>query len=79
MLVKLAAIDTTLLTLLLSDHLPSGFQLVGTHTSSVERHLGAMDGAKDDIEVGVGEAEAAGVDLVEIAEDFELEFGRKGW
>lgn len=79
MLVKLTAIDTALLTLLLSDHLPSGLQLIGTHSSSVERHLGPVDGAKDDVQVGVGKTEAAGVDLVEVAENFKLEFGRKGW
>jgi hypothetical protein len=78
-LVKLAAIDTALLTLLLSNHLPSGLQLIGAHSSSVEGHLGTVDGAIDDVEVGVGEAKTAGVNLVEIAEDFKLEFSRKGW
>jgi len=59
MLVKLAAIDTTLLALLLSDQLPRGLQSIWTESSGVERHFSAVDGAIDDIEVGGAQSETA--------------------
>jgi len=38
-----------------------------------------VNSAINDIEVGSNETEAARVNLVEIAEDFELKLGREGW
>lgn len=78
-LVKLAAVDTTLLALLLSHDLPSGFESIRTNSSSVEGHLGTVNRAEDNVKVGVGKAETAGIDLIKIAEDLELELRRKGW
>lgn len=72
MLVKLAAVDTTLLALLFSYNLPSGLQPIRANSSSAERHLGSMDGAEDDIQMGMSKAEAARIDLVKMAEDLKL-------
>ena len=68
-LMKLAAVDATLLALSLSDDLPCSLKGIGTNASCVERHLCAVDSAIDEVKVGCRETEAARVDLVEIAED----------
>lgn len=72
MLVKLAAVDATLLALSLSDYLPCGLERVGTEASSVERHLGTMDSTIDYIQARRSKTETTRVDLIEVAEDFEL-------
>jgi len=52
MRMQFTSVDTTLFAFLLSDKLPSGLELVGADSAGVERHLGSMNGAVDDVEVG---------------------------
>ena len=70
MLVQFAAEHATLRTLLLAYNLPCCLELIGSNATGVQGHLGSVNGPIDDVEVGGGETEAAGVDLVKIAEDF---------
>jgi len=77
-LVKFTAVNTTLLAFSLPNNFPCGLEGVGTKAASVERYLRTVDSAINDIEVGGGETEAAGVNLIEVAEDFELKLGWDG-
>jgi hypothetical protein len=79
MLMELTAVDATLFALSLSDNLPSSFEGIGANASCVERHLCAMDGAIHQVEVGRTEAQAARVNLVEIAKYFELKLSGESW
>lgn len=74
---KFTAIDATLLAFSLSDNLPSGFERVRTNTSCVERHLCTVNSAIDHVEVGGTKTEATRVNLVKVAEYFELELSRE--
>jgi hypothetical protein len=76
-LMKLTAVNATLLAFPLSDDLPSSLERVGTNSSCVERHLCTMDSAIDDVEVGSSETKAARVNFVKVAEDFKLKLGRE--
>jgi hypothetical protein len=78
-LVKFTAENSTLLALSLSYDLPSGLEGIGTNASCVEWHFGTVDSTIDKIEVGRGETEATRVNLVEVAEYFQLELGREAW
>jgi hypothetical protein len=62
----------TLFTFLLPDNLPCGLQRVRANPSSVQRHLGAVDGTADVIRSPGCEAQADGINLVKMAEDLEL-------
>jgi len=77
-LMQLAAIGAALLALPLADHLPAGLERVRSRAPRGQRDLGAVDGAIDDVKVGGCEAETAGIDLVQVAEDLELELGGEG-
>jgi hypothetical protein len=78
-LVKFTAEDPALLALSLSDDLPSGLEGIGTNASCVEWHFRSVDSTIDKIQIGRGEAEATRVNLVEVAEYFQLELGRESW
>jgi len=77
-LVKLTAVNATLLALSLSDNFPCSLEGIGTKATSVQRHLRTVNSAINDIEVGSGETKATRVNFVEITEDFELKLGREG-
>ena len=62
--VELAAIDAALLAFLPADNFPSRFERVRSDTAGVERHLGTMNGAVHDVEIGMGKAKTAGIYLV---------------
>jgi hypothetical protein len=64
MLVKLTAVDATLLALSLSNDLPSSLKGVGTKASCVKWHLCTMNSTIDKVEVWCGESEAARVDFI---------------
>jgi hypothetical protein len=61
---ELAPVNTALLALLPANDFPGRFQRVGTNAARIERQLGSMDGAIDDVEVGVDKTQTARVDLV---------------
>ena len=76
-LVKLTAVNAALIALSLSDNFPCGLQGIGAKATSIEGHLRTVDSTINNIEVGSGETEAAGVNLVQVAEDFELKLSRE--
>lgn len=78
-LVKFTAEDPALLALSLSHDLPSGLEGIGTNASCVEWHFRSVNSTIDKIEIGRGETEATRVNLVEVAEYFQLELGRESW
>ena len=53
-LVKLTAVNATLLALSFSDNLPSGLKGIGPNASRVERHLCTVNSATDEVEVWCG-------------------------
>jgi hypothetical protein len=53
-LVKLTAVNATLLALSFSDNLPSGLKGIGADASCVERHLCTVNSAIDEVEVWCG-------------------------
>lgn len=74
MLPELAPEHAAVFALLLADDLPRGLERVRANAARVQGHLGAVDGAVDVVRPPAGQAQADGVDLVNVAEDLELEF-----
>ena len=76
MLPELAPEHAALLALLFADDLPCRLERVWPDAPRVERHLGAVDGAVDIVSTPACQAQAHGVDLVQVAEDLELQLRR---
>jgi hypothetical protein len=72
---KFASVHFAVITLLLSYYLPGGFEFVRSVSASVQRHFCTVDGTIDLVCAPRGKAETGGIDLVEVTENFQLEFG----
>lgn len=75
MLVQLAPVKAAMRTHLLADHAPCALEVVGPRATRGKREFGAEDREVDGVCAARGEAQTAGVDLVEVGEDFEVDFG----
>ena len=76
MLPEFAPEHTALLALLLADDLPGGLERVGPDAPRVKGHLGTVDSAVDVVCPPARQAQAHGVNLVQVAEDLELQLRR---